>query len=119
MTGEEQRARFERALHYGGDTHSVDDIVQLVRDGRAQFWSNAEGSILTELVSFPRFKAVRYWLISGKLQDCLALDEPISRWALDAGCTAGIASGRKGWGRAGGPYGWRLHGYDFVKDLRR
>jgi hypothetical protein len=118
MTGEEQRTLFERALHCGGDTHDVADIVEAVRAGRAQYWSNGQGNIVSELVQFPMFKAVRYWLISGNLRDCLALDAPISRWAIDEGCAIGIASGRRGWQRAGAPYGWRLHGYEFWKDLR-
>ena len=76
-----------------------------------------DGVIVTELYDFPLLKAVSYWTISGCLPDCLALDERISEWAIEQGCSMAMAAGRKGWGRAGAPYGWRLRGYQFCKPL--
>jgi len=117
LTGQQKLERLERALAYGGNTHTVLDVIERCEDGRAQIWENQDGCIVTEIERFPLVSAVRYWTISGNLPDCLALDERISKWAISQGCTIGFASGRKGWLRAGAPYGWRLHGYNFFKEL--
>lgn len=106
LSGEEKRARLAKALEYGGGTHTVDDVVELCRQGKARCWDNEGGLIITEVHAFPRLRAVHYWTISGVLPDCLALDEPISKWAISEGCSVATATGRKGWGRAGAPYGW-------------
>ena len=118
ISGEEKRARFEASLRYGGGTHSVEDVVQLVRDGRAQYWPHGDGTIITELNAFPNYKTCHYWIITGVLPDCLALDADISEWARGEGCAIATAVGRKGWGRVAAPYGWRPHMSTFVKDLR-
>jgi len=121
VTGEERRARFQRALDYGGNTHEIADVARMVREGRAQWWPqnnpDSDGMIVTELLTFPNMRAVNYWLIAGSLPECLGLDAEITAWAIEQGCTVGMATGRRGWGRAGAPYGWRPHSYTFVKDL--
>jgi hypothetical protein len=117
MTDEERRARFEAALHYGGDTHGVDDVLDMVREGTAQFWSNGDGCIVTEILKFPRFDAVNYWLISGELRACLALEEQITAFAIERGAKVAMATGRRGWGRVAAPTGWRPHMHTFWKPL--
>lgn len=117
MTESERRARFERALAWGGNTHTVEDVAASIRDQRAQFWSNGDGMIVTEVERFPQFTAVRYWLIAGELRACLDLEPAIEGWARGEGCTVAMASGRRGWGRVAAPTGWRLHGYQFWKPL--
>jgi hypothetical protein len=62
-------------------------------------------------------KAVHFWLISGDLKDCLALEDDILPWAREQGCSVATATGRLGWGRVAAPTGWRKHRYTFVKDL--
>jgi hypothetical protein len=117
LSDTEKRARLERALEYGGGTHSVADVVQLIRDGKAQFWSYGDGCIVTEIHDFPRLKAVHYWCIFGTLPDCLAIEHDINPWAVEQGCTVATAAGRKGWGRVAAPTGWRPHMPTFYKPL--
>lgn len=120
LSDEEKRARFEASLRYGGGTHSVEDVLAMVRDGRAQFWprdGSGDGNIVTELVQYPRFKAINFWLISGCLHDCLALEDEVLEFGRAEGCTVATAAGRRGWGRVAAPTGWRLHSYQFWKPL--
>ena len=119
LSSEEKRARFERALAYGGNTHSVEDVAALVKAGKAQFWDNGDGFIVTEIHNFPKMKAVHYWLIAGELRPCLALEHDINPWAVEQGCTLATACGRKGWGRVAAPTGWREWHPNFVKTLVR
>jgi hypothetical protein len=97
----------------------VADVVKLVREGRAQFWSFGDGAITTELHDFPRMRAVHFWTISGAMADCLALENDILPWAMEQGCTMATATGRRGWGRVAGPTGWRSqpHMFNFYKPL--
>jgi len=117
LTAEEKLRRLERAIAFGGNTHTVAHVVQAVRESRAQWWDNGEGFIVTELEHYPLLRACRYWLIAGELKACLSLDEQISQWAISEGCRVATATGRKGWGRAGAPYGWKPHSQTFFKDL--
>lgn len=119
LTGEEKRGRLERALEYGGGTHRVADVVDLVRAGKAQFWQHDDGLIVTELYTYPRLKAVSFWLMSGTIPDCMALEDEILDWARREGCTVAISTGRAGWGRVAKPTGWRVrpHMVNFFKPL--
>jgi hypothetical protein len=117
LSDEEKRARFEKSLLFGGDTHSVEDVVQLVREGRAQFWSGGDGSILSEVLTLPRAKVINLWVLSGNLPDIIALEPTVCNWGRDQGCTIATASGRKGWGRVGAPLGWMPWHWTFRKEL--
>ena len=117
MTESERKARMERALEYGGPTHTLADVARDIEAGRAQWWSRDDGMIVTLVDEFPLFKAVRYWLVAGSLADCRTLEPEIDEWALDQGCTIGTGTGRKGWERAIASTGWRLHSHTFWKPL--
>jgi hypothetical protein len=106
MTGSEKLARLQRALEWGGGTHSIGDVVDLIKEGRAQLWENEAGVIVSEIEEYPQMKAVRFWLIAGELKHCLALEDDILADAIERGCTKAVAMGRKGWGRAAAPTGW-------------
>ena len=117
MTEDERRARMERALLWGGPTHRLSDIADLIKAGKAQWWSGADGMIVTEIHDFPLLKACHFWLIAGELHDCLALESDILPWAIENGCTVATACGRKGWGRVAAPTGWRPFHPNFWKPL--
>jgi hypothetical protein len=119
LSDAEKRARLQRALDYGGNTHEIHHVVERCHDGRAQFWSNGDGTIITELEEYPLYKVVRYWLIAGELRHCLALEHVVNPWAIEAGCTRAVAAGRPGWGRVAASTGWRQHMPTFYKPLVR
>jgi hypothetical protein len=119
LSDDEKRRRFEKALAYAGNSHSVNDVVGMIKDGRAQFFSNGDGNIVTELHRYPNFSAVHFWLISGELRSCLALEHEILPWAIENGCSIATATGRRGWGRVAAPTGWRMWMPTYVKTLVR
>jgi|SRR5215831_1815556 len=119
MTDDEKLRRLQRTLDYSGNTHSVADVVQMIKDGKAQFWSNGDGCIVTEIHETPQKKFVHFWLIFGELKHCLALEHEILPWAIENGCTIATAAGRKGWGRVSAPTGWRPFMPMFCKPLIR
>jgi hypothetical protein len=115
MTGTEKLARLERALAHGGPTHTPADVVALIEDRRAQLWQRGDGVIVTEVHTHPLLKIVHYWLASGDLSDCLALQSEIDEWARGEGCEVATLTGRRGWGRAAAD--WQLCGYAYRKPL--
>jgi hypothetical protein len=117
LSGEELRARLQRTLDYCGPTHRIDDVVDMCRNGEAQFWSNGDGCIVTQIETAPLVKSVHYWLIWGELRHCLALEHEINPWAIEHGATIATAAGRRGWGRVAAPTGWRPHVVTFWKPL--
>jgi len=117
LSEQQMRARFEKALQLAGGTHDVADVMAKVRDGRAQFWGNDEASVVTEVLSYPKLKAVNLWLVSGVLQSCLAMEGEIFDWARQNGCSIATATGRRGWLRIAPTVEWRLRGLQFWKPL--
>ena len=117
LTGEEKLRRLQRALDYAGNTHRIEDVIALIKAGKAQWWDNGDGCIVTEVHTYPLRRDVHYWLIFGGLKDCLALEPEINAWAITQGCTMATATGRKGWGRAAGPTGWREWWPNFYRPL--
>jgi len=117
LSDSEKRRRLERALEFGGSTHTVGDVVDLVKAGRAQFWNNGDGTVVTELYEFPRLRTVHFWLVAGNLEACLALQPNIEGWARDKGCSQATAVGRHGWEPVLTHAGWHVGGVRFVKDL--
>lgn len=113
----ELRSRFEKSLAWAGPTHRVEDVVDQVRRGEAQFWSDDDACIVTEVLRYPLLKAINFWLISGELRSALALEPRILEFARDEGCQLAIANGRRGWGRVAAPTGWREHSFNFIKPL--
>ena len=117
LTDAEKLARFQRALDQGGNTHTVADVFDKVRAGRAAFWENGDGIAVTEVLVYPRLRALNYWLLSGVLRDVLAMEDEISAWGRENGATVATASGRAGWGRIGEPRGWIPRGRMWWKPL--
>ena len=89
----------------------------MCEEGRAQFWTNGDGNIVTEIETYPRLRAIRFWLIAGELKQCLALEPRIEAWARKQDCTVAIAMGRPGWGRVAAATGWKPWWPSFQKRL--
>ena len=117
LTGEEKRARLEKALEYGGSTHSVEDVVDLIKTGEARLFENEGGVIVAEINKFPLRKAVHFWLLAGELRDVLALEHEVLPWGIEQGATVATATGRRGWGRVSSATGWKPHMFTFYKPL--
>lgn len=97
---ERHRRGIEAALSYGGNTHSFEDVVEAVQKDEAQFWSNEDSFIITELINYPQEKYVNVWLSGGgDMGKIEAMVPVIEAWALANGCTRAMLIGRKGWER--------------------
>lgn len=87
------------ALALNGGTHTEDDIVAGLYVGRYHLWIAERGAIVTEFVTYPRLKALNFFLVGGNLEAVLALEPGIVAFARENGCKRVICAGRKGWER--------------------
>lgn len=97
----------EAALEYGNKTHTFQDVVEGIAEGRMQLWAAAEGCAVTEIVVYPRKKVLNIFLAGGKLDSLREMAPDMRRWAEAQGCASATLTGRRGWVRALAKDGWR------------
>jgi hypothetical protein len=93
------RHYIEAALEYGDGGFTYEDIVQAVQDGSFQFWPGVDSMILTEIVNYPRLRAVNVVAAGGNLAEIEAMVPKLEAWARAHGCTEAVFTGRRGWER--------------------
>lgn len=100
MTLEKYRKQIEAALSYSDDSHSFDDIKEGVRQGTLQFWPGFSSVVITEVIVFPRYKALNLFLAGGNLIELQAMLPEIENYARHVGADRIVLTGRKGWLRS-------------------
>lgn len=87
------------ALEYAAHTYSFDDVCHSVSEGRLQFWPGPNSAIITEILEYPQYRALNYFLAGGVLPELQAMLPGVEEWARLQGCKRAILAGRKGWER--------------------
>lgn len=95
----------ERACTRTNGRYEAADILGFLLSGVCQLWVCMDAEIdavaVTEIVCYPRAKAVRVFLASGRDHRKWIRFEPvIVEWAVAQGCTLIELWGRRGWIRA-------------------
>lgn len=93
------RALIESALAYAGETHTFEDVVQMVVEGRAVFWPGVKSCVVTELDVQPRQTVLHFFLAAGDMAELRAVEPVILAWGTSRGCTLARFVGRRGWER--------------------
>ena len=89
----------EAALEYSGGTHDFGDIVEAVKKGQMQLWPAPKGCMVTELIAYPKLKALHIFLAGGELRQLLEMEDSIVNWAKGQNCGRITLNGRSGWER--------------------
>lgn len=105
------------ALDRAGSTHSISDVVSLVREGKAQFWEHRSTLLVTEVIEYPQRKVLRFWLAGGDLGEVEQILPEIEQWARERGCTMAEALGRRGWAGRSEAHGYKPVATIFQKEL--
>lgn len=93
-------ALIAEALAYGGNTHSVQDVMQQIVTGRAMGWWGERSVVVTQEIAYPNFRAVRIWLAAGDLDELLGMEPRIVEYARNRGAKrVEFGGGRPGWER--------------------
>lgn len=108
--------RVAKACELGG-THTLGDVANAIKAGAAQWWCNGDGAAVTEIQDWPLVRVLNYWIVAGRLRDCLRMQPEIEQWAMAQGCTIATARGRPQWAATVRPYGWEMDSVQFRKPL--
>jgi len=108
-------AWLEAALYYSNGTHTIDDVLEIVQRGDAQFWHYPDAAVVTELMDYPQKRVLRYWLAGGNLKTLLKAESSIRYWSQLWGCVGIEIIGRKGWHRV--LKGFKQTGIILAKDM--
>lgn len=111
------RPWIEAALTYADGTHTIEDIEAGIASGRFQFWAGKRCALVTEIIEYPRLKALNFFLIGGDLGELMQLEPQISGWARAHGCSRALGVGRKGFERVFAAHGFRPKWTYIAKDL--
>jgi hypothetical protein len=76
-------------------------VERQIAEGRLHFWPGERCACVTEIIEYPRLKALSVFAAGGDdLGELLHKMAPsVIAWAKDLGCTRVIGGGRKGWAR--------------------
>lgn len=108
-------AWLEAALYYSNGTHTIDDVLETVQRGDAQFWHYPDAALVTEIMDYPQKRVLRYWLAGGNLETLLKVEPSIRHWSQLWGCVGIEIIGRKGWHRV--LKGFKQTGIILAKDM--
>lgn len=103
----ELQRRLLRALDVAGKTHAPDDVAAAVEAGRMQAWNRGDSLVVTEVLEYPRARALNVFLAVGNLDEVLDLIPDMAAFGREQGCTMMRMQGRRGWARVLPALGWR------------
>ena len=90
----------QAALDHAHGTHTLVDVFDMVERGDAQFWPFHNAAIVTEIVQYPQFRTLRFWLAGGNLKTLVEAEPALVNWSKSWGCKSVEIVGRRGWHRA-------------------
>jgi hypothetical protein len=94
-------------LAHAGRTHSLDDVLALIRAGDAQLWAGDAAAMVTLIEDDPCERRLLIWLAGGRLGELTdTLLPKAERWAKTQRCRRMLIIGRPGWERALKPQGF-------------
>jgi len=99
--------RLERALKVAGNTHTADDIMDAVSEGRMQAWVKNDSLVVSEIMTFPQKCVVNIVLAVGLLDDVMSLQKQIREFGREYGADRMRMEGRAGWSDVLPKHGWR------------
>lgn len=87
------------ALKYAHNSHTFEQVIEIVKRGDAQLWAFPDSAIVTEIINYPQRRVLRFWLAGGNLKTLLEVEPKIRKWSILYNCKAVEIIGRKGWGK--------------------
>ena len=85
------------ALRYAHNSHTFEQVIDIVKRGDAQLWAFDDSAIVTEIIDYPQRRTLRFWLAGGNLKTLLEVEPKIRKWSILYRCEAVEIIGRKGW----------------------
>jgi hypothetical protein len=88
---------FDKALKLGGNTHTRQDILDGIKQGRFQYFGDDECCVVTEIIQYPQKRVLHLFIAAGKLDRLFEIYLPqVKQFARENGCTSLTSVSRKG-----------------------
>lgn len=108
------RRYLEEALSYTDGKYNMTDVLDGVRQGMQVLWvvyneekEKAAGCLVTEILAYPRAKALSIFLLGGNdFDEIITLLDELKEYAIGVGCKTLEFYGRSGWEKMLKPYGF-------------
>lgn len=94
------------ALVHAGETHSADDVLDMIAAGHATLWPGPASVIVTEVIDHPKARLLHFFIAAGDRSEIDRMTPIILEWGRGLGCTKATLIGRRGWSRS--LPGWRV-----------
>ena len=105
------------ALGFTG-SHSIDDVLEEVKDGSAVFYPVRDGAAVFRLGDYPQKKVLLIWLYGGEMASNIkGVLDAAEFHAEELECTELMIVGRRGWERVLKPHGFVHQGVLLTKDV--
>lgn len=106
------------ALRHAEGTHTVEDVQQLLIEGKAILWPAIDSAVVTQIRDTPQKRLLHIFLAGGQMAEIRDLMPIIYAWAASHGCVGATFTGRKGWERTfvTKAQGWDAKWTGFYKD---
>jgi hypothetical protein len=117
LTPDQKIARIKKALHYGGDAQTWDDVRDGLSKGNYQIFDSDDGVMITEINQLPSGRYIKVFIAAGRLPGIMDLVPKIEKFARAEGCQSLLANGRRGWAKILPDYGWKEVGVVYSKDV--
>jgi hypothetical protein len=112
-----RREQVEQALALMGNTHSYEDILDMIDSGSMQSFSDGDTWAVTQVIDFPRKRVLEVFLVVGTLEGVTTIEPAVMDFAKHIGADIVRAFGRNGWLPASKSFGWRNGQRLYLKEL--
>lgn len=107
----------KKALAYNGGTHSWQDVVDALIEGKMQLWVCDDSAAVTEILAYPQKKVLHVFLAGGKMSTLIGMVDKAKRWGKLQKCASMTISGRLGWSKVLSKQGWKSKMIVMEKDV--
>jgi hypothetical protein len=99
-------ARLQRALDFGNNTHTLQDVFAALKTGEMQcFWSD-NAFVVTQICEYPQKRVLLIPYLAGELDEVMSLQPQVVEHAKASGCSDMMVIARRGWEKVLPKFGW-------------
>lgn len=109
------KEQFEKMLEDFGGFYTFDDIMENIKKGTMQSFSDGHSWAITQVHEFPRKKVVEIAFVIGDMDNLINnIQEEVLTFARSIGAELVMASGRVGWNKTMNKE-WKLHSANYAR----
>ncbi len=106
------------AMNHFHGFYDENDVIAGLLAGIYRLWLWADLAIVTEIIQFPRIKALNFFLIGGDLgKQWEERESDIIQFAISSHCTRIMGRGRKEWNAAASRHGYNFDCVSYYRDI--